>query len=117
MLGGGVIDLSEELQGRSAFFAVGIDDAVTITLSDGNDHIAGSFADDALHGAAGDDRLTGRLGGDVLDGGDGSDWARYDSAVFVSLSAPETNTGEAAGDLFIGIENLQLAELDRHGVH
>ncbi|MBC7987275.1 MAG: hypothetical protein H7X93_11505 [Sphingomonadaceae bacterium] len=50
------------------------------------------------------------LTGDRLDGGAGNDWADYSSAlarVTADLQNPETNHNEAAGDVYVGIENLR----------
>jgi len=69
---------------------------------------AGRF-DDALTGGAGDDTLEGGAGNDVLDGGDGLDLASYagaSTAVVVNLASPGSNTGDAAGDSYTGIEGI-----------
>ena len=74
-----------------------------------NDQLNGGAGDDNLVGGAGDDLLIGSTGGDVLDGGTGNDTASYAAAaagVSARLWNGSFNTGEAAGDTFISIENL-----------
>ena len=76
----------------------------------GNDKLIGRGGNDRLFGGVDDDVLVGGLGGDVLNGGPGSDTASYEFAttdIRADLQAPGTNTGEAAGDTYISIENLQ----------
>ena len=75
----------------------------------GNDSLLGGSSNDVLHGGDGNDALYGGSGADVLDGGANIDTAYYnDSAagLTVSLLNPAYNTGIAAGDTFISIENL-----------
>ncbi|WBY08674.1 cadherin domain-containing protein [Sphingomonas sp. 7/4-4] len=112
----------------------GREDADTLIGGDGNDTLYGGannvgtndtlFGDagnDTLYGEDGDDLLTGGVGADVLDGGLGSDWADYSfqsegvaatAAVVADLAAPANNTGLAAGDSFVSIENLIGTGLD-----
>lgn len=76
----------------------------------GNDVLHGRAGRDTLDGGSGDDILRGGLGADILDGGADFDWASYadaTSGVTANLANAALNTGEAAGDSFIGIEGLQ----------
>lgn len=76
----------------------------------GDDSLSGNAGSDTLVGNEGVDTLRGGLGADALDGGDGLDWANYMSATAglrVDLSNAASNTGEAAGDTFVSVENLQ----------
>ena len=79
------------------------------------DLLTGNAGANALQGGDGDDTLQGMAGSDTLSGGAGSDTASYadaSTAVNVSLTAPSTNTGEAAGDVFNSIENLTGSAFD-----
>lgn len=76
---------------------------------EGNDYIVGQGGHDTLFGNGGDDILIGGSGGDTLVGGDGRDRAQYSNAqsgVFVNLANPEDNTGQAAGDTYMSIEDI-----------
>ena len=74
----------------------------------GNDDLVGNGGDDMLIGGVGEDRLTGGGGKDVLDGGAGNDTAVYvgTTGVTVDLAKAARNTGDAAGDKLISIENV-----------
>lgn len=76
---------------------------------DGNDLLQGRAGNDTLWGGAGDDTLMGGLGADLLEGGTGLDIASYaeSGSLRVDLGTPGLSTGEAAGDVFAGIEGLQ----------
>ncbi|MCW3782659.1 calcium-binding protein [Defluviimonas salinarum] len=74
-----------------------------------DDRLDGQAGNDLLRGAAGNDVLTGGAGGDTLDGGTGldyADYARAGAAVRVDLIEPGLNSGDAAGDVYFGIEGL-----------
>ncbi|NPD14038.1 hypothetical protein HOY34_02350 [Xinfangfangia sp. D13-10-4-6] len=75
----------------------------------GNDSIYGGNGNDSLYGGDGNDVLQGGVGADLLDGGAGRDRAQYSDAagaVRVSLLNPAINTGDAAGDTFVSIEDI-----------
>lgn len=71
----------------------------------------GFQANDHIFGLAGDDVLQGRGGvRDILDGGGGSDTSSYidaPSSVTANLAVPRFSNGEAIGDEYISIENLE----------
>ena len=74
-----------------------------------NDKLFGGKADDILQRLGGNDILDGGDGADVLNGGAGKDTASYASAkagLTANLAKPVGNTGDAAGDSYLGIENL-----------
>lgn len=76
----------------------------------GNDTLLDTGGNDRLQGMVGNDTLRGGLGADTLDGGDGADFAIYTTATAglrVELRSYLLNTGEAAGDRYVGIEGLQ----------
>ncbi|MEM6564206.1 MAG: calcium-binding protein [Pseudomonadota bacterium] len=75
----------------------------------GDDTLLGLGGNDGLVGGAGNDDLFGGAGADVMNGGGGQDMAHYSGAnsrVVVDLQANGANTGDAAGDILISIEDL-----------
>jgi Ca2+-binding RTX toxin-like protein len=75
----------------------------------GADKLFAGVGDDRLFGDDGADMLMGGAGADYLNGGAGTDTVLYASAttgVTVSLANSAINTGEAAGDVFVSIENI-----------
>jgi RTX calcium-binding nonapeptide repeat (4 copies) len=81
----------------------------TLTGGAGNSLLAGGTGNDVLYGNAGNDVLYGGSGSDTLNGGDGTDTASYlyaTAAVTAKLGAAAENTGDAAGDSYLAVENL-----------
>ncbi|MDY0870629.1 DUF4214 domain-containing protein [Dongia rigui] len=84
----------------------------TALLGTGNllaNTLTGTAAANTLDGQGGDDSLEGGAGADVLIGGAGKDTASYtgaQEAVIASLTSPNANTSDAAGDSYEGVENL-----------
>ncbi|MDD5049138.1 MAG: hypothetical protein PHH09_09440, partial [Methanoregulaceae archaeon] len=75
----------------------------------GIEGLIGSAYNDELAGNEEDNILIGGAGADKLDGDAGNDTVSYENAssgVTADLSGVITNTGDAAGDSFIGIESL-----------
>ena len=107
------IDLAERTNARRQAFDI-------LSGGAGKDTLTGGTGNDTLNGGAGDDTLIGGAGTDILDGGAGADtldgsggtgsYAAYGDAtagVTVNLSTPGANTGDAAGDVYIGIHNVK----------
>ena len=81
----------------------------------GNDVLYGRAGNDTLDGRAGNEILLGGPGSDRLDGGAGIDRAQYGQAAAglrADLQSPGTNTGEAAGDTYVLVENLFGSRFD-----
>lgn len=99
-------------------FVMGIDGDDRIVTGSGNDFLAGGEGSDSLFGGAGDDALDGGEGNDLLAGGTGADrlaggggidaasYAGSATGFLADLVAVGLNTWEAAGDVFVSIENL-----------
>ena len=88
----------------------GLDGADILRGVDGNDTLQGGSGNDTLGGGDGSDLIAGGVGADYLSGGTGIDIASYAqaiAAVKVNLADPSLNTGEAKGDTFNSIENLE----------
>ena len=102
-----VSNFNDTITGTSANeFFHGEDGDDTINAGDGLDRIYGGAGNDIQRGQGGNDLLYGSAGNDQLNGGTGFDIASYDnatSAVVVNLSTGGT-LGDAAGDTYFGIE-------------
>jgi len=100
-------NLNDDLRGNAA--------ANTIFGAGGNDVIFGRDGNDTLNGNTGNDTLIGGTGADRLDGGVGTDRAQYSDAtsgLLVDLQFAASNTGIAAGDTFVSIEDLYGSNLN-----
>lgn len=81
----------------------------------GNDLLLGRAGADTLNSDDGDDTLNGGTGADKLYGGAGLDTASYAGAtagVTADLGASKNNRGDASGDTFNAIENLQGSDFN-----
>jgi Ca2+-binding RTX toxin-like protein len=91
-------------------FVIAITDANEPIVGDGKaNKLKGTSGEDFLVGLGGNDILEGLGGADELDGGTGKDTASYASSkksVVANLLDAGKNKGDAAGDTYIGIENL-----------
>ncbi|CAN5190664.1 M10 family metallopeptidase [soil metagenome] len=89
---------------------IGSANSDTIIANTAGNVITAGGGNDSVLALEGDDYLYGGQGSDTLDGGTGVDYARYDDAnygnLFISLANPASNTGAAAGDIFLGIEGI-----------
>ena len=93
----------------------GDDQANVISGHGGDDTINGRGGADLLNGGPGDDVLIGGPGVDTYNGGSGTDRIQYqDSAVGlrVDLQMPGTNTGEAAGETYVLVEDIVASSGD-----
>ncbi len=76
----------------------------------GNDFLRGRAGNDTLQGGDGNDQLDGGAGADVIDGDTGINTANYLSSTVgltIDLNNPLNNTGDAAGDTYFSIQNIQ----------
>ena len=79
-------------------------------MGDGQENrLAGIGGNDSLYGNGGKDAFLGGAGEDRIDGGEGIDriaFAALTAGVTVDLSAGTGHGGDAAGDVYISIENV-----------
>ena len=76
----------------------------------GNDTVLTGTGNDMIFGDEDNDILVGGAGGDLLDGGSGTDRASYINAtagVLADIAFIGSNSGDAAGDTFVSIEDLE----------
>lgn len=105
--GGATLPLAADMVGPALVFGSRLDD--DLAGGDSFDLLAGGTGADHLAGGAGNDILAGGRGADLLEGGDGFDLIAYsgsDAAVQIDLSAATASGGDAAGDVFSGIEGV-----------
>ena len=84
-----------------------------LTGNSGANLLSGGTGRDRLFGGEGDDTLNGGAGGDVLDGGAGIDTVSYEGSTaqhLIDLLFPQFNQALAAGDTYVGIENILGSE-------
>lgn len=81
--------------------------------NDGADFLYGRDGNDVLLGGNGDDHLYGGAGADAFYGEGGADTVHYEDAgpgLVVDMVLPGENTGQAAGDTYIGIERIDATD-------
>jgi serralysin len=96
-------------------YVSGIHGGFTIANGVVIENATGGAGNDTLIGNDADNVLTGGPGADLLDGGAGLDTASYRTAaagVVASLANPANNTGDALGDSYVSIENLEGGDFD-----
>lgn len=100
-------DLLAGNSGRNTLWGLGGNDR--LFGRGGADSLYGGSGNDNLQGEAGDDYLYGGVGRDQLNGGSGMDQVSYffTKGVTVALDGSLAATGEASGDTFISIEQVE----------
>lgn len=80
----------------------------------GSDVLRGNAGDDRLFGDEGYDTLYGGAGADFIDGGEGTDRVGFTLAARGVIASLATGgvSGEAAGDVYVSIEDLYGTEFD-----
>ena len=108
-------DFNDIVTGSAANeFFYGEDGNDTINGGGGIDRIYGGEGNDIQRGQDGNDTLYGSSGSDQLNGGAGTDIANYSNAsaaVTVNLASGGT-VGDAAGDTYFGIEAVYGSDFD-----
>ncbi|MFK7943104.1 MAG: M10 family metallopeptidase C-terminal domain-containing protein [Paracoccaceae bacterium] len=88
----------------------GLGGADVITGMGGHDFLLGGGGNDHIIGGTGRDVIRGNAGADILDGESEDDWIQYNDApgrIELNLGAGTGTVGDAAGDIFISIENIR----------
>lgn len=96
-----------DLHGNRATEALGVsvlDVVAAVTLGIGDDSFRSRAGADSVLGLDGNDTLFGSGGADTFDGGDGVDTIRFNRSSSLDLEAPDARTGQAEGDVYVGIE-------------
>ncbi|MFN3764434.1 MAG: hypothetical protein ACK4R3_02575 [Aliihoeflea sp.] len=86
-----------------------------IVGSPASENLQGTSDDDVINGLGGDDYIEGMSGADVINGGAGNDWVAFWSSgagVTIDLATGRGNGGDAEGDLYFNIENIQGSGFD-----
>ncbi|MDP4594598.1 MAG: hypothetical protein NWT00_08585, partial [Beijerinckiaceae bacterium] len=84
----------------------------TLTGTAQTNYITGGSGNDTIHAGGGDDTLNGGGGADQLNGGSGTDTASYRDAGSGVTVLPFSSAGEAVGDTYSSIENLEGSAYD-----
>jgi hypothetical protein len=107
-------DADDVIQGtRMADRIYGLDGRDTLRGEAGNDILVGGKGIDRLSGGDGNDTLVGGSSADDLNGGAGFDFASFRTSltgVTADLQNASTNTGDARGDRYAGIQGLLGSE-------
>jgi len=92
----------------------GTDNSDDVFGGAGSDNLQGNAGDDRLFGEQGSDSLYGGAGADLLDGGEGTDRVGFTLAAGGVIASLATGgvSGEAAGDIYVSIEDLYGTEFD-----
>ncbi|MHA6264602.1 hypothetical protein ACXYMO_15500 [Arenibacterium sp. CAU 1754] len=105
-----IVDFENGASNSGEAFGDTFTDVEILLGGDFDDDLRGDDADNTLDGGDGKDHLNGRGGADILKGGLGTDRAVYADAaagVTADLGASANNKGEAAGDTYFSIEDLE----------